>query len=1121
MSKPLFEICCIGRNEVKTIPRLNDSLAEYKSRGGVINYLDTGSQDGTQDLARSFGWRVKEVGEKFLVGVPNFREINNKFRVEGEPVILKQGDRYFNFSAARNECAEMATQKIIFWYDCDEVAAKLDIDFVNQKIQEGFTQFEYWFVFAFDQFGGEAVKFMQCKAYDKTVMQWTGRVHELVSPIDPKVGGRIFQFPEDKYKLAHYQNQEQGRHSYLIGLSVDCFEFPHNDRHSHYFARELFWSNRPKSALKEFKRHINLHNGQGWAAERAESLIFMAHIYGTLNDPKKQAETLSEAFFTDSGRNKALVELALFYRHNQNYQAAICYAKAALEIPFGGFYAEDVAYYTHVPNEILYQAYGRMPKIPGYIDKAKFHLLEALKYQPYNPHYLRDTQFYFDYPDQGHIQGWMRFPELQWLYEQAKSGKYKNMFECGSWKGKSTHALLSGLKNVEGATLTCVDTWAGSSDERDDTHHMAKKEDVYGEFIKNTKDFANCRIIRAASIEAAKQVPDGSIDWCFIDMGHTYNDVIEDLDAWYPKVKKDGVICGHDFTRGTWQEVVEAVTDFFEEEPHEVVDSIWIFHLSKLDGKPKGTKECKLFLKKSTTINDKPLIHTLGGEPGDITRGEVVDLKDEVQAIIRKHEEKKTDGIPKKVWTCWFGDEMPELVKKCIDSQAAMCAKFGYDFQLITLDFIQPFARDYKYLNECLGSQHPNGVKYCKMTDYLRMLYLKQHGGWFLDADIEILPGKSFDDLLGEKMVVGLEEANWEAGKVVLGTAIVGAVPYHPMIIEWLETVERDHVGWDNRNYESSMDLLNKIGVKHQENMKLLDPEVFFPKHSVTREVNITPRTITVHHFLKTWTPQSTLQQFKYNIENNINFTFVKRGDGEVACMNGETGGNCDGHPYSKELGDKLKEAYQYLQSVGAHIVDFEDQKNYNVLLHRTDNNLQELSDFYKAIRDSKRPKFLLAPNRLKPIASHLNAWHDLVSEINAFAHFDLVLENIPIYENGIYMFCAGMPAKAWIHEMSKRNPNATYLDCGSAFDPSISETRTMQITKEQFWELYAEKSWEEDYMKTARESFDQQGVEAIMAGNPITYKLINPQPTVPITNNFNLPQETHPERLWVIDNLK
>lgn len=573
MQTPLFSCCVIARNEAKTLPRLRKSLLPFIEAGGQVNLLDTGSSDGTPDLARNFGFNVKEVGEQFLVEVTNYMAINQRFVAEGEKQIIKKGDRYFNFSAARNCCAEMAKEDVIFWYDADEVSVAMDIEAINGHIRAGFTQFEYFFTFAFDQFGNEAVKFVQCKAYDRRVMKWDGKVHELVVNHDNANPGRRMFLPENIYKLAHYQNQEAGRHSYLTGLAVDCYEFPKNDRHSHYLARELWWSGRPKSALKEFKRHVQMG---GWHSERAESYLFMGDIEGQLGRPADQVRSYNEAFYIDSGRNAALIKLALFYRHNQNFQAAICYAKAALEIQYSGFYADNLSFYRELPQEILYQCYGYM----GNVDKAKEHILKALEYQPYNPAYLRDTQFYFPYHDHAEIQGWMRFPELLWLYEQAASGKYKNMFECGSWKGKSTHALLSGLKGIMGATLICVDTWQGSEDPRDDTNWMAKQEDVFETFKKNTDGFDNLKTIRKTSVEAAKDVPDGSIDFCFIDMGHTKEEVQQDIIAWLPKVKNGGILCGHDYEPNTWMSVVEGVNSILGS-PDGTCDSIWYFEVYK------------------------------------------------------------------------------------------------------------------------------------------------------------------------------------------------------------------------------------------------------------------------------------------------------------------------------------------------------------------------------------------------------------------------------------------------------------------------------------------------------------------------------------------------------------
>ena len=62
------------------------------------------------------------------------------------------------------------------------------------------------------------------------------------------------------------------------------------------------------------------------------------------------------------------------------------------------------------------------------------------------------------------------------------------------------------------------------------------------------------------------QIPDGSLDWIYIDAGHEYHDVSADLAAASAKVKIGGLICGHDYAKwgrkGSRMGVVEAVNQF-------------------------------------------------------------------------------------------------------------------------------------------------------------------------------------------------------------------------------------------------------------------------------------------------------------------------------------------------------------------------------------------------------------------------------------------------------------------------------------------------------------------------------------------------------------------------------
>jgi hypothetical protein len=166
------------------------------------------------------------------------------------------------------------------------------------------------------------------------------------------------------------------------------------------------------------------------------------------------------------------------------------------------------------------------------------------------------------------IDGWMSATELWWLHENAKN--MDSIVEIGSWKGRSTHALLSGCKG----TVWAVDTWLGSPDELKTTHKEATEKDLYAEFMKNVGGFTNLKALKMPSVEAAKQFEDKSIDMVFIDGGHRYVDAKADIEAWLPKAKK--IICGHDYN---FISVQEAVTEKFG--LPDSAESIWIVHLDK------------------------------------------------------------------------------------------------------------------------------------------------------------------------------------------------------------------------------------------------------------------------------------------------------------------------------------------------------------------------------------------------------------------------------------------------------------------------------------------------------------------------------------------------------------
>lgn len=564
MGKPLFDFCLIARNESKVLPRCLASLEDFKKAGGNVYLTDTGSTDDTVKIARDWGCVVDEVGDRFIhtITEDQAKKINERFIVENEMPVVSAGEKYFDFASARNNTVGISKQQWVSTIDCDEVVTSMDIDRINEIISNpDIGQLEYNFVFSHLPDGSELIKFVQSKFYDRSKMEWVGIIHEMVTA-KPGIYSRPQFVDESIFKLEHWQNGETNRTGYLRGLAVDCYEHQEKDRNSHYFARELWWNGRPWSAAKEFKRHIEM---RAWPAERAESMLFLADIYGAMEHPEEQIEWAMKALAVDPNRREPLIKLAQIYQRRNEPTPANFYATAAMELPWSGYYGSPKSFYENEPHEILFWAKSWLNRM----DEAREHLLKCLDYQRDNPAYKEATGFFFEYKDT-YIPGWMSYRELKFLYETAKD--MESVIELGSWKGRSTHALCSS----KCPSVTAIDHWQGSKAEPS-AHAQAKDGSVFEEFKKNVTGFTNLTIVKKDINEAVNNVEDNSVDMIFLDAGHTYEEVKNDIRKWKSKAKI--ILCGHDYCPA-WAGVKQAVDEELGG-PDEIYDTIWVKYLHK------------------------------------------------------------------------------------------------------------------------------------------------------------------------------------------------------------------------------------------------------------------------------------------------------------------------------------------------------------------------------------------------------------------------------------------------------------------------------------------------------------------------------------------------------------
>ena len=77
-----------------------------------------------------------------------------------------------------------------------------------------------------------------------------------------------------------------------------------------------------------------------------------------------------------------------------------------------------------------------------------------------------------------------------------------------------------------------------------DAEHQAR----YRQAMTVASEFADrCRVLRMDSATAAAHFDDASLDFVYIDGDHSVEGCTRDILAWAPKVKRGGVLAGHDY----------------------------------------------------------------------------------------------------------------------------------------------------------------------------------------------------------------------------------------------------------------------------------------------------------------------------------------------------------------------------------------------------------------------------------------------------------------------------------------------------------------------------------------------------------------------------------------------
>jgi hypothetical protein len=110
------------------------------------------------------------------------------------------------------------------------------------------------------------------------------------------------------------------------------------------------------------------------------------------------------------------------------------------------------------------------------------------------------------------------------------------------------------LRTWRGKRLYSIDPWrtfpqAGYQDAAN--VEQATHDGFYDQTVTRLRRFG-CRsqVLRTTSREAAARFTDGQLDFAYLDAQHHYAAVKEDIQLWAGKVRKGGMLAGHDYLDG-------------------------------------------------------------------------------------------------------------------------------------------------------------------------------------------------------------------------------------------------------------------------------------------------------------------------------------------------------------------------------------------------------------------------------------------------------------------------------------------------------------------------------------------------------------------------------------------
>lgn len=184
------------------------------------------------------------------------------------------------------------------------------------------------------------------------------------------------------------------------------------------------------------------------------------------------------------------------------------------------------------------------------------------------------------------------------------------------------------------------------------------------------------------------------------------------------------------------------------------------------------------------------------------------------------------------------------------------------------------------------------------------------------------------------------------------------------------------------------------------------------------------------------------------NLKANKPFKFARYGDGEIYCMKGRQGGNCDNHSYFPDLGSALRQSVSqepdYMVGIQPLSVSHlpEDVSNYfghfKTLYNADVLHNASIEGRLNMFTDALAGRYIVLVGPPHLADYFLNCVHIVTPTINCWLEFENIRQQIEFHiegvNNAVVLLCASMMSEVLI-SVFEDYPH-TFIDTGSVFDP-------------------------------------------------------------------------------------